>query len=305
MYDYSALSERDNCSCLICQSNESKVLGVRGNREYFGADPETEPHCVTSIVKCLNCGFVYINPTFDGIDDVEAIYYSSVELYKYELRKSVQGMFQKRVDILKQHAVGVDGYDVGPGKGEFLRQLRENNFIAEGVEPSKNFCEFGRREYGLTMHNSTLEQLPDKKQVSFISALHSLEHMNDPHGFIEKAHHLLKDDGCMYIEVPNTDAYIMRAIDFMFKVIGLGWSSRLCPLHQPFHKYGYNESSLRYLLEMHGFTVDSIFTLTGTDRGYTKYSGLRGLVANGKYRMTQFIDLFGGRECLGMIAKKN
>jgi len=305
MYDYSKLRAFPNNSCIVCSSKDSKVLGIRGNREYFGADKHTQPHCITNVVECKNCKFVYINPTFKGIDDVEAVYYSSVELYTYELRKSVKEMFQKRVDIIRSYAKGDYGIDVGPGKGEFLNQLVENGFEAEGVEPSLNFCNFGKKEFGLVMHNTTLDKLDTDKKYDFISSLHSLEHMNDPHSFFQSAYDLLKDDGFLYIEVPNTDALIISLIDFVFKIIGLGWSSKLCPLHQPFHKHGYNESSLTYLLEANNFKADSVFTLTGTDRGYTEYDGIKGIISNFKYRLTQLVEFFGQKECLVIIAQKS
>ena len=304
MYDYSNLKEKPNNTCIVCGSDKQKKIGIRGNREYFGSDKSVTPHCVTNVVECKNCGFIYINPTFQGIDDVESIYYSSIDLYVYNLKKSVEDMFQKRVDIISQYSSGKHGLDVGPGKGEFLNQLSKNGYIAEGIEPSTNFCEFASKTFNLKMHNLTLDNFITENKYDFISSLHSLEHMNNPHLFFKSAHSLLNENGILYIEVPNTNAAIVRIIEFIYKIIGLGWSSRLCPLHQPFHKHGYNLKSLSYILKANNFELINTLTLTGTDRGYTEYSGLKGIISRLKYFMTEFIEIFGQKECLVVLAKK-
>jgi 2-polyprenyl-3-methyl-5-hydroxy-6-metoxy-1,4-benzoquinol methylase len=304
MYDYSKLRAVPNSFCIVCNSKNSTVIGKRGNREYFGADKSVEPHCVTNVVECNNCKFVYIDPTFEGIDEVEAVYYSSIELYVYDLEKKVSDMFQKRVDIIKRYCKGVHGIDVGPGKGEFLNQLTQNDFVVEGVEPSSNFCEFGRENFNLVMHNTTLDKFESERDFDFISSVHSLEHMNSPHSFFQSAHRLLNDDGILFVEVPNTDATMVKIIDMLFKIIGRGWSSKLCPLHQPFHKYGYNSNALRHILEANAFVIDEVFTLTGTDRGYTRYKGIAGIISWTKYLLTQLVDVFGQKECLVVIARK-
>lgn len=303
-YNYSNITLGANDTCLVCGSSSQRVLGKRGNQEYFGADKAACPHLVTNVVKCSRCGFVFCNPAFLGADAIESEFYGSAETYYFDIDKSVESMFQQRVDLLKKHLLVGSGLDVGCGRGEFLRQLAHNGYAVRGVEPSIGLSEFAAKTAGVAVINCKLEDAEITEPVDFISSTHSLEHMDHPQAFLATALKLLKDDGVLFVEVPNTEATIIRVIDFIFKITGIGWSSRLCPLHPPFHKHGYNLPSLSRLLIDNGFSISESFTLTGTDRGYTRYKGIRGFASAIKLGLTYFLELFGQKECLVVVARK-
>lgn len=173
-----------------------------------------------------------------------------------------------------------------------------------GVEPSVGLSKFAAKTAGVDVLNSKLEDSNIGEPVDFITSTHSLEHMDHPQAFIATAKNLLKDEGVLFVEVPNTEATIIKVLDLVFKVSGIGWSSRLCPLHPPFHKHGYNLSSLTRLLTDNGFSIVESLTLTGTDRDYTRYKGFRGLVSAIKLGLTHLVELFGQKECLVVVARK-
>jgi SAM-dependent methyltransferase len=303
-YNYSNITLTANDTCLVCGSKNYRVLGRRGNREYFGADKVASPHLVTNIVKCSECEFVFISPSFHGADAIESEFYGSAETYYFDIDKTVESMFQQRVDLLKKHLFAGSGLDVGCGRGEFLRQLARSGYAVRGVEPSVGLSEFAAKTAGVAVMNCKLEDAIISEPVDFISSTHSLEHMDHPQAFLATALNLLKDDGVLFVEVPNTEAAIIRVLDFVFKITGIGWSSRLCPLHPPFHKHGYNLPSLSRLLTDSGFTISESLTLTGTDRGYTRYKGFRGVASAIKLGLTYCLELFGQKECLVVVARK-
>lgn len=303
-YNYSNINLTANETCLVCGSHSQSVLGKRGNREYFGADKTASPHLITNVVKCAYCGFVFINPAFSGADAIEREFCGSAETYYFDIDKSVESMFQQRVDLLKKYVPAGSGLDVGCGRGEFLRQLARSGYAVRGVEPSVGLSKFAANTAGVAVLNTTLEEAAITEPVDFITSTHSLEHMDHPQAFLATARNLLKDDGVLFVEVPNTEAMIIRILDFVFKVTGIGWSSRLCPLHPPFHKHGYNLPALSHLLNDNGFSIAESLTLTGTDRGYTRYQGIRGLASAAKLGLTHLVELFGQKECLVVVARK-
>ncbi len=296
----------EEVGCPVCGQAAYEKLGIRGNREYSGADPKAEPHMVTNVARCKNCGFIYTNPMIRGVEHLELEHYRNAEAYQSSRIDDVSGMFRSRVDVLKKIKPAGDLLDVGAGKGEFLSEAIKAGFTGEGVEPSGVFCEFARKNYGVTMHQGLLGQTDsvDGKTYDLISLLHVLEHVDDPNSLMETFKNYLKKDGVLFIEVPNTESTFLKIIDRYYKMKGLNWSSRLSPLHPPFHKYGYNPRSLRYILESHGFEVLKMWTLSGKDRGFEKKKGVAGLEVGLRDLATNMIDMWGNRELLCAVARQ-
>ena len=104
------------------------------------------------------------------------------------------------------------------------------------------------------------------------------------------------------IEVPNTESYFLHIIDFYFKITSLNWSSRLSPLHPPFHKYGYNKKALSYLLTNEGFNVVKVLTVKGSDRGYDSKKSVSLIISSFRKLTSVVLNVFGNREILIVLA---
>ena len=293
----------DDVRCMICGEDRFKVLGIRGNREYSGADPQAEPHVTTNVVKCKNCGFIYTNPMIRGFEHLEHEHYRNTDKYE-ATRADSDRMFGSRVAMIKKFKPQGSLLDVGAGKGEFLSAAK-SSFNVEGVEPSAQFCEYAEKEYGVKMHCGLVGEVEELKGCKYdvVTMLHVLEHVEDPQQLIPLLKEYLNDDGLLMIEVPNTESFFLKIIDIYYKVRRLGWSSRLSPLHPPFHRFGYNPRSLRFLLEKHGFEVLQVKTLSGKDRGFEKKSGVKAIEVFLRDMVTNMIELLGSRELLVVFAK--
>lgn len=302
-YDFSSISLRKNKKCLLCKSTKRKKVGIKGNREYTGADKKATPHLVTDIYECSVCNFNYIDPFFENVEEIEKIYYGSPDKYFFDITQEVSDMFQKRVDLLQRFLRSGSGLDVGCGRGEFLKQLNMNGFNVQGIEPSEGLNDYASQYTELKIHHTTLENFNGDEKFDFVSSTHSLEHMDDPHSFIENTHRVLKEKGILFLEVPNTNAGIIKLIDFIYNIIGLNWTTRLCPLHEPFHKYGYNKKSLEFLVK-NKFKILHSTSFSSMDRGARKLNGFKSIFYILKIFATMFMDFFFEKECLVIVAER-
>lgn len=112
-------------SCPLCESGKYKVLGIRGNREYFGADPDTNPHIYTNVVQCAVCDFIFTNPMIFGVEHLEQMHYNNPEKYQKDDTGSVRAMFERRLSYISNFKKGGKLLDIGAGKGDFLNVAKK------------------------------------------------------------------------------------------------------------------------------------------------------------------------------------
>jgi SAM-dependent methyltransferase len=287
--------------CPVCGSDSYKKLGVRGNREYSGADPKAEPHIVTDVVCCNTCGFIYTNPEIKGMEHLELEHYRNAEQY----RSTSHEIFRSRLPYLQNFKAKGSLLDVGAGKGEFLSEAVKAGYEGEGVEPSEEFCDYAEKTYGVKMHPGLLGtcEAVKGKRYDWITLIHVFEHVEDPNALMEVFKDYLNEDGLLFIEVPNTNSVFLKIIDFVYRLKGKDWSSRLSPLHAPFHKFGYTPKSMRYIMEHHDFEILKMWTLSGKDRGFDDKPGVPSISIRMRNLLTDLINLLGDREILCVIAK--
>jgi len=247
-------------NCKICGKDMPRFLGFRGNLEYEGASlPAGQEHMATSVVKCRKCGFVYTNPFIIINPEEKNSFYTDPQDYISSVcQEDPLKVFILSLNLIESFARRPKGrlLDIGSGKGEFLAAASKRGWEVFGVEPSKEFVNFSHDKYGLNNIN------PDLKKANFPSDYFDvvtlnmvLEHINEPRGLINEVKGLLKREGVLFIEVPNTGSFLLKLIGIYYKIKGKEWSALLSPLHYPYHSWGYDTHSLRTLLSSCGFKV--------------------------------------------------
>src|SRR5262245_43844949 len=101
--------------CPLCGSRRYKRLGIRGNREYSGADPNATPHLWTHVVSCKGCAFIYANPAIPEAVALERAYYDDPETYRASFSENHEGMFRSRIEMIRGFAASGALLDVGAG----------------------------------------------------------------------------------------------------------------------------------------------------------------------------------------------
>jgi 2-polyprenyl-3-methyl-5-hydroxy-6-metoxy-1,4-benzoquinol methylase len=255
--------------CKVCGSDRPRFLGIRGNLEYAGA-PALKPrqeHMVTNVVQCRVCGFVYTNPLI-LCDNQEA--YSEHDKYKSSADNiDPQTLFSFTMDTIEKYTIsGKVLLDVGCGKGEFLDIAKKRGWRVYGTEPFGNLADYASKKYNLNIKTVPLENAGFSDSFFDVVTLNMvLEHLDEPKHALIEINRILKNNGILFIEVPNMDSLILKLATIYFKLNKKDWSVHLSPLHHPFHRYGYGMLSLSRLLKICGFKIKKVVIKDSILRG--------------------------------------
>ncbi len=191
-------------SCPLCQQHD---LAVISKKDRQSKALETQ--------LCKSCGTVFNNP-IPSDEELAKFYtkdyrksYKSVAVpkKKHSLRafKRAQGFFDSNKERLAKVETCLD---VGAGGGEFLYLAKQRGWQAQGIEPNEGYANSAKEFYDVDIFCGMMSDT-DYAENSFdlIRLNHVLEHINDPVSFLAQLRNWLKDDGLLYVEVPNIKAY--------------------------------------------------------------------------------------------------
>lgn len=235
-------------NCLVCGQNNFKTLfsckDFVATREDF------------QLQYCESCSFIFTNPRPNISEIVK--YYQSDQYISHSGKK--KGLIYKIYDIVRDFSIRqklnlIKKYhksgklmDLGCGLGYFLNGVKlDKTFDGLGVDISDDAVEYVKNTFGINVKNeSELDNL-DKHTFDIITQWHVLEHVHYLNERMQQLHHLLKQDGTMFIAVPNSkskDAEIYKEYWDGYDV--------------PRHLYHFNQKSFSLLMEKHGFKIVEI-----------------------------------------------
>jgi len=227
------------------------------------------------MVRCDNCGLVYLNPR--PARDIIGRYYPVDSYYSYQdfsdkkrfnyrewLKKislegyySSKNIFKKLIShllvrnfmiVLPKEKKG-RLLDIGCGSGEFLNQMKIFGWEVWGVEISREAADTGNKR-GLNIFCGELggADFPDNF-FDVVVLSQSLEHVYSPGSYLGEIHRILKPEGKLIIGVPNIECVES-------KIFKENWHG----LDVPRHLYFFTVVTLKSYLEKYGFEVEKILS---------------------------------------------
>jgi ubiquinone/menaquinone biosynthesis C-methylase UbiE len=210
-----------------------------------------------TIVETEECGFWFTNP----IPEIDKIgeYYKSENYISHTSSK--KGLFERMYHVVRKRAIknkyklvskGMTSgnlLDIGCGTGSFLHYVHQQNWKVKGLEPSDDARAMAG-ENGLDVSPATELYNLEDKAYDRITMWHVLEHVYNLNEDLEQIKRVLKDDGYLFVAVPNRSSYDAQKY-------GKYWAAYDLPIHL----YHFRPQDIRMLMENHGMTVERVLPM--------------------------------------------
>lgn len=235
-------------TCPICASNKLKKVF------------DIQDHSVSSeqftIMECLDCSLRF---TADApAQEFIAPYYKSEDYISHTntskglvnslyqiVRKYTLQQKRKLVQKFTGHLAG-SILDVGSGTGAFVATMKTAGWQVMGLEPDADARKIAYDSFGVNLADvSSFYQL-QKGSYDAITMWHVLEHVHSLHEYMAQLKNLLKQDGRLFIAVPN---YTSNEAS----VYKTDWAA----YDVPRHLYHFSPASMQKLASLHGLKIYS------------------------------------------------
>ncbi len=276
--------------CPSCRESNYKELPF-GGYEYNGVK--------LPLVRCEHCSLQYVlhNLSNEEIDS----FYNVPEYFNSEYAGgAVKDYASSRVEqeekahaalrVIKKYKPKGKFLDIGCAGG-YLVALAKSfyGYDSYGAELSQLMVEYGTKELGVTIHNGTIYDLPaDWGNFDVIYLGDVLEHVPDPHRFLQAIRARLSPGGLVVFEVPMTYNWTLSGLVIGLVNIVRGRLGRIYFLpaqHRtnfvkkaPYHLLMFTKRSMRSFLMSENFTVRYLKIYEGAPKtkfGKGFYSSLK------------------------------
>ena len=198
-------------NCPICKNADKKILyKLCDNMKIMGPGfPET----TSFIAECTNCGLLYM--------DTEATQSDFLDYYKYDaIAPKYYDMFGKKdtEDYYNHLCRLIEPYlrresrilDMAGSWGEFDAYLNAKGYQEViDLDPALKCIDYAKDHMVKTIVTDSTN-MSDIKDKSFDMVIlnHSLEHIVDVENTMLNIERVLKDEGTLFIEVPDVEGYV-------------------------------------------------------------------------------------------------
>lgn len=236
----------DYPNCCICDTSDYYELFVAPvqnyQRDVFDLDG-------FPIVKCNQCGLIYVNPRISIEANNEYYEFSLTDDHDFLDKHFFEtySIHQKQIDryirMIKKIKLAGRLLDVGCGNGYFLTHARKSGFQVEGQEISPLFINYCHQNLDLTVHSGELDTLNlEASSYDVITMFDVIEHVYSPGKLLKECNRLLKPDGILVVTTHDIG-------NFLAKLYGVKWHM-IYPIG---HVWYFTHMTLRSLLQKESF----------------------------------------------------
>ncbi|MBU1129901.1 class I SAM-dependent methyltransferase, partial [Patescibacteria group bacterium] len=142
------LCGKDDCEVYIrslCVGDQDKSRKFATTSNYVGSE---------NIVKCKNCGLIYVNPQIEQKEIIEG-YTNADEKYYVKEEKARSNTFKACLKQVENYSKKGKMLDVGCAAGFFLKLAKDSGWEVCGVEPNKWLVNWGKKKFGIDIRNGS------------------------------------------------------------------------------------------------------------------------------------------------------
>lgn len=245
-----ASSTNGDVACKSCGSEfytelypaRNKHLEAEQHVAYSCANHNARTH--DKILRCLQCGLVFMKPKLNGDDLVKA--YSETEDPTYVTHiKAREATSRYNLDrVMKYVAPGGKLLDVGSYCGAFMKVASRQGLDVTGLEPSAWAADVSRNLIPAPVIQGTLDDMASHHgRYDLITLWDVLEHFDDPVAELRKINSLLTPDGYFFFSTLMIDNWFPR-------MTGKYW-----PWYMDMHLYYFTMPTVQAVLQRTGFEI--------------------------------------------------
>jgi 2-polyprenyl-3-methyl-5-hydroxy-6-metoxy-1,4-benzoquinol methylase len=221
-------------NCNICGTDSTSLIVVQNGYR---------------MVKCKNCGLVYLNPRLDQQTLIKLYtgYHQREGKDEHAWARLMEKNF-KEVSLLLNKTFTEKGriLDLGCGYGHFIEIMRDCGWAECGIDPSSRVL-YNAKKKGLNVIETSIDDISfPNNSFDVVTAFYVLEHLPDPLSTAKKIYEMLKPGGVMVIRVPHTTP-IVRFLS-IFKIDNNLYDT-------PYHLYDFSPGTITVLLKKAGFSL--------------------------------------------------
>lgn len=218
------------------------------------------------VCRCSACGLIFRSsrqPIQQCRTEKEHFYedaLSRIEINGSRLR--IYRHILNRIGFKRKGAL----LDVGSGCGLFLVEAQKDGWKTTGIEPSPLQSEVAANQYGQEIFRGTLSDFPDAIRFDAVTFVNSLDLTDAPWKDVQKARHLLRRDGLLYLRFPNSSIHV--CLHRLLSALRLYDQMRKLTI---FHRYSFSKRFIARMLSECGFSDIRIFNSPFSDSFGIRY----------------------------------
>ena len=237
----------ETAACPLCGSGDHDPVLVARSMDNI-------PGRAFQVARCKQCGLFMTNPRpvpeSMSFFYEDGLYEQGEGVMKAAINPVMKLLSSQRLRHVKRFKKRGTILDIGCGKGKFLKAAARDGWETWGVESSQRSLSLSEKGAGVRILNSRFENadLPDDA-FDVITMWHTLEHFYEPREILNKAGQKLKNDGVLFVRVPNCHSW-----DY-----SLG-KEKWFQLDVPRHLYHFSPETLSAFLDHAGFKLLHVST---------------------------------------------
>ncbi len=162
--------------------------------------------------QCPECGVIRFHP-LPGPEELARFYSTAYYSFSRWHDEAKGKVYARRLSRKRNEGTLLD---VGCALGYFLKGIRDHSsWKVHGVEFGKDAARFAREKLDLDVHEGDLKSAGYAERFfDFIHINNVLEHVTDPAGLLRECRRILRDDGVLFLSVPNGACDVRPLVDF-------------------------------------------------------------------------------------------
>lgn len=236
-------------SCDSCGADNAALLFRAADTNYGFAG-------LFDLVRCRQCGLVYLNPRPDE-QEINA-YYPDGEYTCFKNLAAPLPLGSGHHFVVTSAALGMTPgrlCDVGCGAGDFLAAAHASGWQVTGIEPSEHAQGLVAARLPTAALYTTLDAAAfPAASFDAVTMWHVFEHLPSPAATLREIQRILRPGGLVGIAVPNFGSVERRI-----------WGPRWIAIQAPTHFYHFERATLLRYLQDNGFQVLSMTQAIGAN----------------------------------------